>query len=94
MHRFEDALVVVVARFANDHVVRVDAVGHDARFVEGVKQPRRADDIGAAARRLRANEIRRCQCAGVEVALVHLQPHAREFNLQLLRRLAAGVRQK
>ena len=73
--------------------LRVMAEG-DAPVVQGVVQPGLPDDIGLGPRHLGGDELRRGQSAGIEVLLVHLQPHAGELVLQLPGSLAAVVGQK
>ena len=59
--------------------------------MKGHNEPRPADDVGAAPRCLTADEPGRGQRTGVKVALVHIQPHAVQLLLQLLRRPLGGV---
>ena len=94
MDRLADGVIVVVGGLPHDHVVRVDVAEGDAPVVQGVVQPGLPDDIGLGPRHLRGDKLRRGQGAGIEVLLIHLQPHAGELVLQLPGGLAAVVGQK
>ena len=91
MDRLADGVVVVVGGLPHDHVVRVDVAEGDAPVVQGVVQPGLPDDIGLGPRHLGGDKLRRGQGAGIEVLLIHLQPHAGELVLQLPGGLAAVV---
>ena len=70
---------------AHDDIIGVYIVHRNARLIQGVDQPRLADDIGRAARHLVMQEFRSGKRARVKMVLADVDAQALQLLLELPR---------
>ena len=84
VYRTADIVVIIAGGLADYHIVGIGISQGDAPLIQGIVQPGFADDKHMRPRHLTGNEIRSGLGTGVEMALVHIKPHALELLLKLL----------
>ena len=93
-HGFFDRFKIVVDRFTDDHIVRVNFIWGDAGVIQRVVKSRIADDISGCTGHLVGDELCGRQSACIEMTFVHVQSHAMQTLLQLFGRTVGSIGEK